>query len=94
MTQYIGKLKLTSNTSPKRDNDDTSSQDKLKLELSKLKKNYLQKAEMLVRATVHLEALDNAVDKDRISTKLKINVRPMVINKDNAKFQQEWHWAI
>ena len=41
-----------------------------KEELGKLKKRYLQKAEICDRATNHLEALNNAIDKDCIPAKL------------------------
>jgi len=33
----------------------------------------------------------NTWDRERIPAKLKINIQPMVIDKDNCAFQNQWN---
>lgn len=50
--------------------------------------------ETLERATGHLESLQKAASVGRIPTKMAINIKPLVLNKENKQFKREWQAAI
>ena len=93
LTQYIGPRR-TAIRDTERPHSSSRGKDLEKEELDKLKRKYLQKAEICDRATSHLEALDKVVDSGRIPAKLKITTKPLVVNKDDPRFQSEWQAAI
>ena len=45
---------------------------------------------MIDRATGHLEALEKATCRGRMPTKMAINIKSLVLNKDNEQFKREW----
>ena len=59
--------------------------------LENFKQTFLEKTTTLDRARAHLESLANARDRDRIPNKLKINIEPLVIDKDNRNFRNKWN---
>lgn len=48
----------------------------------------------LDRARSHLDSLTHAVQKNRIPNKLRINVKPLVIDKENPTFVRKRNDAI
>lgn len=98
LTQYIGPSRVS--TPDQEDNDEPNdTSDEKTAEMSKVKKLYLQRTETLDRAKSHLEALTNAVQRDRIPNKLRITVKPLIINREDPEledpeFQREWQKAI
>ena len=63
-------------------------------ELERLKRIFLQKTEILDRATNHLESLTRAMEKGNTPAKLRITVKPLVVKADDPLFQKEWADAI
>ena len=62
--------------------------------MENLKRFYVDKTTTLDRATKHLEPLQAATEKGKTPNKMKINVKPLVIQKDDAQFQSEWNEVI
>ena len=88
LTQFLGPSKLSKRRS-------STTADKLfQLELEKLHEKYLRDTETLDRAKAHLDSLQKAADRGRIPAKMTINIKPLVINKDNEQFKMEWQSAI
>ena len=52
----------------------------------RFKEVFLEKTDKLDRVRSHLDSLTCAVQKDRILNKLRINVKPLVIDKENPTF--------
>ena len=55
---------------------------------------YLEETNTLDRAKSHLASLNRAEVRGKISAKLSITIRPMVIDMDNPEFKAEWNKAI
>ena len=58
--------------------------------------NFLEKTDKLMidQARSHLDYLTRAIQKNRIPNRLKINVKPLVMNKENPAFQRKWNNTI
>ena len=63
-------------------------------ETGKLRRAFLQQTETMDRANNHLELLTKATKRGRIPNKLRINVKPLVVNGNDPNFQKEWSEAI
>ena len=54
--------------------------------MKKLKETILEKTDNIERARSHLEVLTKAVQKNKTPAKLKIIVKPLVVDQDNPSF--------
>ena len=90
LTQYIGPGPTT--REPTEDNREDDQQD-IQLELEALHKDFLTQTDHLDRRQRHLEALDRAVSRCPITARLKINIQPQVLLKEDPEFQNEWNRA-
>ena len=91
LTQYIGPRK----TNPLQTNRHGDSPSNLvEQHMSRFKEVFLEKTDKLDRARNHLDSLTQAVQKNRIPNKLRINVKPLVIDKENPTFVRKWNDAI
>jgi len=59
--------------------------------LDKFKQLFLDKTTTLDRTRAHLDSLTSAQERDRIPAKLRINIQPMMEDKDNRTFQTKWN---
>ena len=95
LTQYIGPPTETKNTGSKAINTTTNTTLSLEQqELNSLKKIFLRETETMDRANSHAESLTRATERGRIPPKLRIDIKPMVINQNDPIFQKEWLEAL
>ena len=90
LTQLIGPSKLSHSKTRKNKHKDRTCQ----RELERLHTKYLADTEVIDRATGHLESLEKATSRVRTPTKMAINIKPLVLNRDNEQFKTEWQAAI
>ena len=83
LTQYIGPRKP--NPVPTARHWGSSS-NFVEQQMIRFKEVFLEKTDKLDRAWSHLDSLTRAVQKNRILNKLTINVKPLVIDKENPTF--------
>ena len=69
-------------------------QTELEREINTFKERYLELIDVLDRASSHQEALSKAAARDRTPARLKIQIKPMVIDKDNPTFVANWKKAV
>ena len=84
LTQFICKAPGESTSSQ---NPTTSS---INLLIEELKDEYRELIDHLDRANLHLELLKAAKLKGRTPLKLRITIKPMVIEKERRDFQMAW----
>ena len=93
LTQYIGQPPRTRN-----DRGSTSAnwfkKTETQKELLSFKERYLELTDTLDRASNHKEALSKAIARGRTPARLRITIKPMVIEKDDPKFISQWETAI
>ena len=90
LTQLIGPSKLSHSKTRKNKHKDKTCQQ----ELERLHAKYLADTEVIDRATGHLDLLEKATSRGRMPTKMAINIKPLVLNRDNEQFKSEWQAAI
>ena len=61
----------------------TTAEKTFQQELEKFYTKYLSDTNTLDRATGHLESLQKAASAGRIPAKMTINIKPLVLNKEN-----------
>lgn len=83
LTQFIGPVKEQTNRV------DALNQTSNELEL--LKKLYIEKTTTLDRATNHKEALQSSLAKGKTPNKLQINIKPLVVNREDLAFISKWN---
>ena len=59
--------------------------------MESLKGHYVENTQVIDRSQSHLEALQAALDKNRIPNKLQVNVKPLAVNKDDPTLLTEWN---
>ena len=93
LTQYIGQPAKT-DRSRATTSRDWLRQTELEREIDTFKERYLELIDVLDRASSHQEALSKAAARDRTPARLKIQIKPMVIDKDNPTFMANWEKAV
>ena len=63
-------------------------------ETKKLKELFLEKTDKLDKMQSHRDALNRAVARDKLPAKLRIQTKPIVVDGDDPKFQQNWKECI
>ena len=58
--------------------------------LENFKQVFLENNTMLDRAEAHHNSLSTCKTKGKVPTKMKINIQPNVMDKDNNSFQRKW----
>ena len=91
LTQYIGPRKPNPVQTSRHGDSPSNLVDQ---HMSRFKEVFLEKTDKLDRARSHLDSLTRAVQKNRIPNKLRINVKPLVIDKENPTFVRKWNDAI
>lgn len=66
----------------------------LRMEADSLRLKYLEKTDRMDKASDHLEALVRAEARNRTPAKLKIDIQPLVAQKDDPIFKQKWAKAV
>ena len=93
LTQYIGQLAKT-DRSRATTSRDWLRQTELEKEIDTFKERYLELIDVLDRASSHQEALSKTAARDRTPARIKIQIKPMVIDKDNPTFVANWEKAV
>ena len=89
LTQYIGPA------TPVRNKPDSHTRGTLfQRELDKFKQCYKERIDTINRATSHREALQKAMEKGRTPQKLSINIKPLIMQKEDPEFKKNWEVAI
>ena len=92
LTQYIGPPVATADqTTVHRTNPDEREIDRITAEF---KSKYENLVDSLDRAKGHRTSLGQAKQRGRTPAKLQISIRPMVVNRENPKFQGNWERAV
>ena len=86
LTQYIGPRKP--NLVPTARHGGSPS-NFMEQQMIRFKEVFLEKTDKLDRARSHLDSLTRAVQKNKILNKLRINVKPLVIDKENPTFMRK-----
>ena len=84
----------TSAGSSRNEWDESDAEALLKIEADSLRAKYLEKTDRIDRAADHLEALTRAEAKNRTPAKLRINIQPLVAQRENATFKVNWETAV
>ena len=89
LTQYIGQSSMATQNRP---NSHTNSHETniVESETKKLKELFLEKTDKLDKMQSHRDALNRAVARDKLPAKLRIQTKPIVVDGDDPKFQQNW----
>ena len=95
LTQYIGQPPGTRNDRGRTSTSaDWFKKTEIEKELISFKERYLELTDTFDRASNHQEALSKAIARGRTLAKLRITIKPMVIEKDDPKFISKWETAI
>ena len=86
LTQFIGKAGEEPANNP--------TMSSVNLLMEEFKEEYSDLVDTLDRANGHLDALKAAKTRGRTPLKLRITIKPMVIEKDRPEFQAAWEQAI
>ena len=88
LTQYIGPPKPSKTDRPSR------KEAQITKEVTSFMENYLELVGTLDRATGHKESLTRAVQRGRTPAKLRITIKPLVMNREEPKFTTAWDRAV
>ena len=88
LTQFIGKAPGESSA-----NNENPTMSRITLLAAEFKEECSELIENLERANVHLDSLKAAKLKGRTPLKLRITIKPMVIEKERTEFQKAWKQA-
>ena len=95
LTQYIGQPPRTRNDRGRTSTSaDWFKKTEIEKELLSFKERYLKLTDTFDRASNNQEALSKAITRGRTPAKLRITIKPMVIEKDDPKFISKWETAI
>ena len=94
LTQFIGPPSQPTGNGGHTSSSEMNDSSVERQETDKLRRAFLQQTETMDRANNHLESLTKATERDRIPNKLRINVKPLVVNGNNPLFQREWSEVI
>ena len=94
LTQYIGHPKRPNDKRPSADNRDYLLETEVDRQREEFLKEYLDLVDVYDRASSHRESLSASMTRHRTPAKLKINVTPVVIDKEHPDFVNKWDRAI
>ena len=94
LTQYIGHPKRPNDRRPATDDRNYLLENQIDKKKEEFRTKYLELVEVYDRAASHRESLQRSLERHRTPFRLKINVQPMIIEKDHPDFISRWDRAI
>ena len=94
LTQFIGPRVQTNSSGSTVHTDEDNNTAKIAREIESFNNHYLDSTQILDRATNHLKSLQSATSDQRTPAKLRITIKPLVIQKDDPTFVTDWNNAI
>ena len=94
LTLFIRQPNRPDDRRPSSSNRDWLRETEIRKEKEAFKSQYLELIDIQDRASNHHESLSKAMARRRTPTKLQIDVKPMVVDKDDPDFVASWNKAI